>query len=140
MTGRRSARRTAIDILFQADITDEPAPQVLNDWVEAGRSVPPFAVELVEGVADHEPEIDLLLEEHVEGWTVARMAALDRTILRVAVEELLHFPGVPASVAISEAVEAASDLSADESRRFVNGVLGPIARVVRPELPVEPSG
>jgi N utilization substance protein B len=139
LTGRRSARRTAIDILFQADITDEPAPQVLIDWVEAGRSVSAFTQELVAGVAEHEPEIDLLLEEHVEGWTVARMAALDRTILRVAVEELLHRAEVPASVAISEAVEAASDLSSDESRRFVNGVLGPIARLVRPEGSVEPS-
>lgn len=133
MTGRRSARRTAIDILFQADITHADATRVLGDWVEAGRTVPPFAQELVEGVVEHEPEIDLLLEEYVEGWTVARMAALDRTILRVAVEELLHRPEIPASVAISEAVEAASDLSADESRRFVNGVLGPIARAVQPE-------
>ena len=137
MTGRRSARRTAIDILYQSDITDEAAPQVLSDWVEAGRTVPPFAQALVEGVAEHEPEIDLLLEEHVQGWTVARMAALDRTILRVAVEELLHRPEVPASVAISEAVEAASDLSSDESKRFVNGVLGPIAREVRTDEPVE---
>ena len=139
MTGRRSARRTAIDILYQADITKEAAPQVLSDWVAAGQSVPPFAQELVEGVTEHEPEIDLLLEEYVEGWTVARMATLDRTILRVAVEELLHRPEVPASVAISEAVEAASDLSADESRRFVNGILGPIARAVRPDGPMEPG-
>ncbi len=133
MTGRRSARRTAIDILYQADVTDEAAPEVMRDWLAAERHVPAFAQELVEGVAEHEPEIDLLLEEHAEGWTVARMAALDRTILRVAVEELLHRPEVPTSVAISEAVEAASDLSADESRRFVNGVLGPIARAVRPD-------
>ena len=139
MTGRRSARRTAIDILFQSDITDEAATQVLAGWVEAGRVVPPFAQALVEGVCEHEPEIDLLLEEHVEGWTVARMAALDRTILRVAVEELLHRPEVPSSVAISEAVEAASDLSSDESRRFVNGVLGPIAREVRADEPVKPG-
>ena len=127
MTGRRSARRTAIDILFQADITDADANLVLTGWVEAGRTVPPFARELVEGVAEHGPEIDLLLEEHVEGWTVARMAALDRTILRVAVEELLHRPEVPSSVAISEAVEAASELSSDESKGFVNGILGRIA-------------
>lgn len=128
MTTRRDARRIALDILYQADITDSSPDDVMRGWVEAERAVPPFARELVEGVNEHGPEIDLLLEEHAEEWTVARMPALDRTILRVAVEELLHRPDVPASVAISEAVEAASELSADESRRFVNGVLGRIAR------------
>jgi N utilization substance protein B len=73
------------------------------------------------------PSIDLLLEEQAEGWSVARMTALDRTILRVAVEELLYRSDVPPSVAISEAVEAAAELSADESKRFVNGILGRIA-------------
>ena len=81
----------------------------------------------MDGVVEHGPEIDLLLEEHAEGWTVSRMTALDRTIMRVAVEELLR-GDVPPSVAISEAVEAASELSAEESRSFVNGVLGRIAR------------
>jgi transcription antitermination protein NusB len=125
---RREGRRIAIDILYQADITDTASADVMSSWEDAGRSVPGFARELVEGVAEFGPGIDLLLEEHAEDWTVARMPAVDRTILRVAVYELLHSPDVPASVAISEAVEAASDLSADESKRFVNGVLGRIAR------------
>ncbi len=127
MTSRREARRTAIDILYQADITDVPPEDVLAGWHDAERPVPPFADSLVRAVADDGPEIDLLLEEHAQGWTVARMAALDRTILRVAVEELLHSDDVPPSVAISEAVEAAAELSADESKRFVNGILGRIA-------------
>jgi len=128
VSSRREARRTAIDILYQADITDAAPSDVLRDWTGAGQDVPTFARELVEGVTDKLPDIDLLLEEHAEDWTVARMAALDRTILRVAVEELLHRPEVPSSVAISEAVEAAAELSADESKRFVNGILGKIAR------------
>ena len=86
-------------------------------------------------MVEHGPGIDLLLAEHAEGWTVARMTALDRTILRVAVEELLYRDDVPPSVAISEAVEAASDLSAEESRPFVNGVLGRIARDGRGAIP-----
>ena len=81
--------------------------------------------------SEHVPAIDLLLEEHADGWTVARMAALDRTILRLAVEELRYREDVPDAVAISEAVEAASELSADESRAFVNGILGRIAREPR---------
>lgn len=128
MSTRREARRLAIDMLYQADITGAAPADVLDGWVGADRVVPPFARELLAGVAEHQPEIDLLLEEHADGWTVARMAVLDRTILRVAVEELLHSPDVPSSVAISEAVEAASELSADESLRFVNGILGRIAR------------
>lgn len=128
MSTRREARRAAIDILYQADVTGEDPSLALASWVDAGRGVPPFACELVEGVAEHGPSIDLLLEEHAEGWTVARMAALDRTILRVAVEELRYRDDVPDSVAISEAVESASELSADESKAFVNGILGRIAR------------
>ncbi len=128
VTNRREARRTALDILYQSDITETPGDAVLADWREAGRSVSPFAEELVRGVQDHLSEIDPLLEEHSEGWTVARMATLDRTIMRVAVFELMHRPDIPTSVAISEAVEAATELSSDESRRYVNGILGRIAR------------
>jgi N utilization substance protein B len=128
LTTRREGRRIAIDILYQADITDTASADVMSSWEDAGRPVPGFARELVEGVAEFGPGIDLLLEEHAQDWTVARMPPVDRTILRVAVYELLHSPDVPPSVAISEAVEAASELSADESKRFVNGVLGRIAR------------
>jgi len=118
----------AIDLLYQADITGEDPVEALEGWERAGKVVPAFTRELVEGVATFQPEIDLLLEENAVEWTVARMATVDRTILRVAVHELRHRPDVPPSVAISEAVEAASDLSADESKAFVNGILGKIAR------------
>jgi N utilization substance protein B len=125
---RRATRRIAIDILYQADITGDDPALTVESWVEAGREVPPYARQLVDGVVEHGPAIDLLLEEHAKAWTVARMAALDRTILRVAVEELRYRTDVPDSVAISEAVEAASELSSDESTSFVNGILGKIAR------------
>ncbi len=128
MTTRREARRTALDILYQADITTADPEVVLLEWRAADRAIPSFTGELVAGVAEHQPEIDLLLEEHSEGWTVARMTALDRSILRMGVFELMHLTDIPVSVTISEAVEAASELSADESRRYVNGVLGRIAR------------
>jgi N utilization substance protein B len=128
---RREDRRVAIDILYQADITDAAPTTVLQDWRAAGREVPAFADELVRGVADRLPDIDLLLETHAEDWAVHRMAAVDRTILRVGVYELLWSDDVPTSVAISEAVEAASELSADDAKRFVNGLLGRIAREER---------
>jgi N utilization substance protein B len=125
---RREERRIAIDVLYQADITDASGAAVLAEWRSAGRDVPPFAQELVEGVWGRLPDIDLLLETHAEGWSVQRMAALDRTILRVGVYELLWCDDIPPSVAISEAVEAAAELSADDAKRFVNGVLGRIGR------------
>jgi N utilization substance protein B len=127
---RREDRRVAIDILYQADITDAAPGSVTADWRTADRLVPVFAEELVAGVAERLPDIDLLLETHAEGWSVRRMAALDRTILRVGVFELLWREDVPTSVAISEAVEAADELSAEDAKRFVNGVLGRIARDV----------
>jgi transcription antitermination protein NusB len=139
VTSRREARRTAIDILYQADVTAADPSLVLSEWVDAGRVVSAFTTELVEGVRDHLSEIDLLLEERTEGWTVARMAALDRTILRVAVHELQHRVDVPASVAISEAVEAATDLSSEGSSRFVNGILGKIASEMRPAAAEDPE-
>jgi transcription antitermination protein NusB len=139
VTSRREARRTAIDILYQADITDRDPAVVLAGWIDAGRPVSGFSAELVEGVDRHLAEIDLLLEEHAEGWTVARMAALDRTILRVAVHELRHRPDVPLSVAISEAVQAATDLSAEGAPRFVNGILGKIASEMRPAAAEDPG-
>ena len=132
MTSRREARRVAIDILYQADVTATDPTVVLTEWIDAGRAVPAFSKELVDGVNDRMPEIDLLLEEHSEGWTVSRMTVLDRTILRVSVHELRDRPDVPSSVAISEAVEAATDLSTEGSPRFVNGILGRIASEMRP--------
>jgi N utilization substance protein B len=140
VTSRRRARRTAIDILYQADITDADPDLVLAEWIDAGRPVSAFSAELVKGVEQHLPEIDLLLEEHSEGWTVARMTALDRTILRVAVHELHHRPDIPPSVAISEAVEAATGLSSEGAPRFVNGILGKIASEMRPAVAEDPGG
>jgi N utilization substance protein B len=139
VTSRRAARRTAIEILYQSDLTSTDAGAVLGSWAEAGRSLDPFTSEVVAGVAEHLPEIDRLLDARAEGWAVERMTAVDRAILRVAVFELLHRPDVPPSVAISEAVQAASDLSAEAASRFVNGVLGRIAGELRPAPDGDPA-
>jgi N utilization substance protein B len=128
VSSRREARRAAIDVLYQADVTGEDPLEVLAAWRSVDREVPSFGRSVVEGAAEHLPDIDLLLEEHAEGWTVARMAAVDRAILRVAVEEVVFRDDVPDAVAINEAVEAAKELSTEDSGRFVNGILGRIAR------------
>jgi transcription antitermination protein NusB len=124
----RDARRCALDILFQADVRGEDPADALADWANDERDVPGFARELVEGVAAKRAELDRLIGESAHEWTVERMAAVDRTILRLAVYELLYRDDVPPSAAISEAVVAAKELSTEDSGRFVNGILGRIAR------------
>jgi len=133
MTSRRASRRQAIDVLYQADVTGRDPRTVLVEWDAAGRELDPFAQELVEGVAANRAEIDELLASRAEHWSLERMASLDRTILRVACFELLHRPEVPPGVAVNEAVQIAKELSTEDSGRFVNGVLGTIAR--RPAEP-----
>ena len=123
---RRAARRAAIDILYQADITGRLPHEVLEDWRAAGRSVAEYTAQLVEGVQQGLVAIDALLAANAEEWTVSRMVAVDRTILRLACQEMIS--GVPAAVAIDEAVNAAKALSTEDSGRFVNGLLGRIAR------------
>ncbi|MEX1047088.1 MAG: transcription antitermination factor NusB [Actinomycetota bacterium] len=124
MSSRRKARRRALEILFRSDLAGV-APSVTP--VEE-QYADEFTRELVEGVEERLSELDQAIGSHAEGWTVARMAAVDRTVLRLAVYELKYRPDVPEAVAINEAVEAAKELSTDESGRFVNGILGQIAR------------
>jgi N utilization substance protein B len=124
---RRDARRLAVAIVFQADVMGVSAAEALEERRSLGERIPRFTEELVDGVAGRLPEIDKVLEEHLQEWTIERLAAVDRAILRVASHELLHREDVPPSVAIDEAVEAAKALSTDDSGRFVNGVLGAIA-------------
>ena len=130
MAGRSHARRQALDILYQADITGADARTVLHEWEASGRDIPGFTRELVEGASTHVGELDKLIGDHAEGWTVPRMATVDRNILRLACFELLHRSDVPVSVAINEAVEAAKELSTEDSSGFVNGILAAIAREV----------
>jgi N utilization substance protein B len=125
---RREARRLALDVLYQSDVTHADGSAVLSEWEGAGREIPPYTRELVEGVSSHLAQVDRAIGEVAEGWRIDRMPSLDRTILRIATYELL-FPGsVPAGAAIDEAVRAAKELSTEDSGRFVNGVLGTIAR------------
>jgi N utilization substance protein B len=133
LSSRRQERRLAIEILFQADVTGNDGRSALAGWIESGRTVPPFTRELVEGVTDHLTELDETIGAHSEGWTIDRMASVDRTVLRAAVYELAFDRAVPVGVAIDEAVRAAKDLSTDDSGRFVNGVLGKIASELGPK-------
>jgi transcription antitermination protein NusB len=130
MTRRRDARRIAVAILYQADLTGRSPLEVLDERRSLGEAgaVSGFAEDLVRGVTENRQELDAVIGEHAEGWTVARMASVDRTLLRVASYEILFREDVPAAVAIDEAVDAAKELSTEDSGRFVNGVLGKIVQ------------
>jgi transcription antitermination protein NusB len=125
MTARSKARKRALDVLFEAEIRGEPVLELLALRTdEASPPVSPYAVALVRGVQEHREQIDRLLAAHAQGWTLDRMPAVDRNILRIGTYELLWADAVPDAVAISEAVQLAGELSTDDSAGFVNGLLG----------------
>ncbi|MGM1060007.1 transcription antitermination factor NusB [Saccharothrix sp. Mg75] len=129
MGARSKARKRAVDVLFEADLRGIDAVTLVSERV-GSTDVPPvndYTVSLVEGVTAHRARIDDLISEHAEGWTLQRMPAVDRAVLRLGLYELLWAADVPDAVAIDEAVELAKGLSTDDSPRFVNGVLGRIA-------------
>jgi N utilization substance protein B len=128
---RRQARERALSLLYEAESKGVHPNDVLAELpVDPAK----FAEELVRGVADHQEEIDRYLGEYAHDWTVDRMPALDRALLRMSVFELLYRPDVPTGAVVSEAVELAQDYSTDESARFVNGMLSNIAESVRPAV------
>jgi N utilization substance protein B len=119
---RSEQRRAAVVALYQADLTGRP----LAELVDPGAS--PFTRALVEGVEREREALDALIARHSVGWTLERIAPLERNILRVALYELVHRPDVPAEVAIDEAIEAAKELCSVEAPGFVNGILGAVHR------------
>lgn len=134
MSARGKSRKRAIDVLYSADVRGESVESALlaeenrqladptrraNSWA--------YAKEVVEGVQAHRAEIDELIETYAQGWTIERMPAVDRAIIRIGIWELRFNPEIPDGVAISEAVEAAKDLSTEDSAGFVNGLLARIS-------------
>jgi N utilization substance protein B len=127
-SARSKARKRALDILFEAELRDVPVLDLLAERITlASPPVSEYAAELVRGVSGHAARINELISEFAEGWTLARMPAVDRNVLRIGLFELLWAPDVPDGVAISEAVNLARDLSTDGSPAFVNGLLARIA-------------
>jgi N utilization substance protein B len=121
VSGRRSARRTALFLLYQWDVTGQPLASLYEGEVD------PFARETAEAVAAHAPEYDLRITEAAEGWTADRLGAVERNILRIALHEL-DGDDVPDEVAIDEAVNLAKRYATDDAARLVNGILGRIVR------------
>jgi transcription antitermination protein NusB len=134
MPARSKARKRALDILFEAELRGSPVLDLLAERITLGSPpVPAYAADLVRGVVAHQARIDELISTYAEGWTLDRMPAVDRNVLRIGIYELLGAPDVPDAVAISEAVLLARDLSTDGSPAFVNGLLARIAEL-KPSL------
>lgn len=134
MSARSKARKRALDALFASDLTGEAALAVLKRTESESReresqtAIFDYAETLVSGYLANRDRIDSRLQGLAEGWSLERMPNVDRAILRIAAWELLYNEEIPAEVAIAEAVSLASELSTDESPKFINGILARIAK------------
>ncbi|KQW03800.1 N utilization substance protein B [Leifsonia sp. Root4] len=135
MSARTKARKRALDILYSADmrqisIDDAIAAEAARAVSEPARAASwLYAREIVDGIVDNKADIDEMIETYAVGWTLARMPAIDRALLRIGIWEIMYNDDVPDAVAISEAVEAATVLSTDDSAGFINGLLAKISQV-----------
>lgn len=129
MSARSKARKRALDLIFAAEARGQTPLQALTEAVEGGDAPPnEYTRTLVEGVSAELARLDELIGTYARGWSLSRMPAVDRNVLRVGLYELLYADDVPDAVAVSEAVALVRELSTDESPAFVNGVLGGILR------------
>ncbi|MCX6488953.1 MAG: transcription antitermination factor NusB [Mycobacterium sp.] len=137
--GRHQARKRAVDLLFEAEARGLSAAEVAESRASLASSNPdvsaltPYSATVARGVSEHSAHIDDLISSHLQGWTLERLPAVDRAIMRVAVWELLYADDVPGPVAVDEAVQLAKELSTDDSPGFVNGVLGQLM-LVTPQI------
>ncbi|MDJ1649613.1 MULTISPECIES: transcription antitermination factor NusB [Gordonibacter] len=133
---RTRARRSALALLYTSEITDEGATKIAEEgrFLAEDGPLPEYAAALVRGVEAHRTAIDRHLAATSENWSLMRMPIVDRSILRLAAYEMMYVDDVPTSVTINEAVELAKDYGGeDESPRFVNGILGRIAKILEEE-------
>jgi transcription antitermination protein NusB len=137
--GRHHARKRAVDLLFEAEargLNPVELADVRTALAQANpdvKALHPYSVAVAHGVGDQIAHVDDLISTHLQGWTLDRLPAVDRAILRVAVWELLYADDVPEPVAVDEAVQLAKELSTDDSPGFINGVLGQVM-LVTPQI------
>ena len=144
MQVRRQARQSALQALYELDITNHPVGDVIACRLEE-HPLPPegetFLRLLVSGVVRHREQLDALIQQYAPAWPVSQIAVVDRNVLRIALFELSGLTDTPPKVAINEAVELAKTFGSDSSPRFVNGVLGSaVAEGRRVNLLPEKSG
>lgn len=139
---RRLARETALQVLFQRDLTKEPLviAEEVQKWAKEFVVPEPskdFAQELVEGTIEHLEQIDQTIAAYAQDWTINRMAKVDRNVMRLAAYEILFRSDIPGRVSLNEAIELAKRFGGEESAKFVNGILD---RIVDSAMKVEEKG
>ncbi|MUV39679.1 N utilization substance protein B like protein [Lentibacillus sp. JNUCC-1] len=122
---RHTARETAFQVIFQMDMNDIDPITAIQQFLET-TDIDTFLQTLVEGVVSHKVNIDETISSHLEKWTIDRIARVEKTILRIAVYEILFIEDIPESVSVNEAVELAKTFGDEDSSKFVNGVLSKI--------------
>ncbi len=134
MSSRSKARKAALDLLYESDIRKGSAAELLSKRVtEMEYEAREFTKELIDGIELNERKIDELIATYAQGWDMDRMPVLDRNILRLAIFELLWSQSVPEAVAISEALELATNFSTEDSSKYINGVLSKVLEI-KPDL------
>ncbi|HWJ65461.1 MAG TPA: transcription antitermination factor NusB [Nocardioides sp.] len=129
MGARTKARKRALDVLYAADMRGETGVEALERVTAEGEAPSnPYTATIVRGVTERRERIDEVLGQFSTDWSLARMPAVDRNVLRIGVWEMLWVDDVPDTVAVTEAMTLVRELSTDESPAFVNGVLGAIQR------------
>lgn len=126
---RRTAREKALQALFQYDLGQAEPMEAIQNVVET-EEIDPFLQKLVMGTVEHLEEIDATLRKHLEKWTLERVAAVDRAILRLAVYEMTYEEDIPTNVSLNEAIELAKKFSDSQSNRFINGVLSKVLQTI----------
>jgi N utilization substance protein B len=121
VAGRRAARRSALFLLYQSDVTGRPLASLYEGEIDE------FARETAEAVMERADELDRRITEAAEDWTADRLGAIERNVLRIALHEL-ESGSVPAEVALDEAVTLAKRYASEDAGRLVNGILGRIVR------------
>lgn len=133
MSIRRRAREIALQVLYQLDVSQGEAGEVLDLYwenYEPSLKAREFCQRLVDGVRRNQSQIDRFIEENSENWTLKRMSMVDRNILRLATFELLQCPDIPFKATLNEAVELAKKFGADDSGAFINGILDKIHSIL----------
>lgn len=129
MFERRRARKVALEILYQREITGSSIDIILEKhlYPEGSDPITDFCRRILHGVTEHQKEIDELIEKYADNWALERMPLLDRNMIRIGIYEMLYEPDIPHSVSINEAIELAKVYGTADSSKFVNGVLGKIS-------------
>jgi transcription antitermination protein NusB len=134
---RRESREKAVQVLFSIDMTQAEPKEVLgnlmneNDDASQENAETEFLTVLVEGTVQHQAEIDQLVGQNLRGWSIGRLANVDRAILRLAGYEMMYRDDIPVGVTLNEAVELAKLFGTDDSPKFINGVLSSMAKNIQ---------